>query len=94
MLKTDKSPICGFEFGFDASGSLGTVAAAADETELADICGAKYPGLWYGVVSGCHHDGVVVLPNGRRVVGRGFGFGVVVVWVGRLCTDELILKTE
>lgn len=30
--------------------------------------GAKLPGPWNGVVSGCHHDGVVVLTNGRRVV--------------------------
>lgn len=83
MLKTDKSPICGFEFGCDASGCLDTPAPGED-TEFAVICGAKYPGLWYGVVSGCHQDGVVVgLPKGRRVVGRGFGLGVVVC-VGRL----------
>lgn len=75
MLKTDKSPICGFEFGFDVSGCLD---APLIDAEFSDVCGAKYPGRWYGVVSGCHHDGVVVLTNGRRVVGRGFGFGVVV----------------
>lgn len=73
MLKTDKSPNCGFELGFDTGRSVPLFAEL-----LLGGSGAKLPGLWIGVVSGCHHDGVVVLTNGRRVV---VGRCVVVVGV-------------
>lgn len=70
----DKSPICGFVLGFDVDESW-------EGPTLNDgfcICsGAILPGLWNGVVSGCHQDGVVVLTDGRRVVCGGRAVDVV-----------------
>lgn len=68
MLNTDKSPSGGFELGFETA-SCEPLGAELER----GLTGATFPGLWNGVVSGCHHDGVVVLTKGFRVVGLVVG---------------------